>query len=116
MDAFSARMQHSITRLKVDLDSFRVGRANPALLDKIKVEMGGRINALANIAQINVKDAHTLVVNVSDEEMLKAVDKAIRSSPLGLNPQKIDATALKVPIPKYTCFNSERRTSIKKPL
>jgi ribosome recycling factor len=99
---FSNRMQKSIDALKQILDKIRVGRANPSLLDSISVTLDGKQTLLSKVAQIHVKDAHTLMVVVAEEQLLKVVEKSLRSSSLGLNPQKQDQTALKVPIPKLS--------------
>ncbi|CAG8446326.1 5861_t:CDS:2 [Diversispora eburnea] len=90
-----------IEKLKKEYSTMRIGRANPAILDSVVVPYGGGSAPLKDLAQIVVKDPQTLLVRVHEEEILQAVDKAIRSANLNLNPM-IDNKGLKVPIPKIT--------------
>lgn len=67
--AFDLRMQTSITKLKSDLDTFRMGRANPAILARVRVTVGSKTALLPQLAQINIKDPHTLHVVVADQQV-----------------------------------------------
>ncbi|KAI8909656.1 ribosome recycling factor, partial [Gorgonomyces haynaldii] len=99
---FQEKMSKSLEKLKQDMQGLRIGRAHPSLLESIKVEMGNQKSVLGQISNINVKDAQTLMVVVSDEQLLKIAEKAIRNANLSLNPQKVDSTVLKVPVPKMS--------------
>ncbi|KAF9432309.1 hypothetical protein BGZ76_010999 [Entomortierella beljakovae] len=90
-----------LERLKRDFMTMRAGTANPAILDPVMVKVEGKIVPLRDLAQVSIKDAKTLMVNVSDTELITAVEKAIREAGLNLNPIA-DNKAVKVPVPKPT--------------
>ncbi len=100
-----SKMDKSLDALRNELASIRSGKANTALLDTIKVDYYGTITPLKQLGNITVVDAHTLSVTPWDKSALQAVDKAILSANLGLNPVS-DGTNLKIPIPPLT---EERR-------
>jgi ribosome recycling factor len=100
-----SRMDKSIESLRVELSKIRTGKATTALLDGIKVDYYGTITPLKQLANVTVLDAHTLSVTPWDKSVLMAVDKAILTAELGLNPIS-DGTNLKIPIPPLT---EERR-------
>jgi ribosome recycling factor len=91
--------------LKRDLTKLRAGRANAALLDGVKVDYYGTLTVLNQMAHINVPEARLLVVKPWDKTQLKPVEKAIRESELGLNPQA-DGDIIRIPLPPLT---EERR-------
>lgn len=91
--------------LKKDLASLRAGRANPSLLDDIRVDYYGTPTPLAQMANISVPEPRTLTVKPWDKGQLKAVEKAIRESDKGLNPQA-DGDLIRIPLPPLT---EERR-------
>lgn len=91
--------------LKRDLAKLRAGRANPALLDGVKVDYYGTVTALNQMAHINVGEARLLIVKPWDKTQLKPVEKAIRESDLGLNPMS-DGDIIRIPLPPLT---EERR-------
>ena len=91
--------------LRRDLAKLRAGRANPSLLDGIRVDYYGTSTPLAQMAHINVAEARMLTVKPWDRSQLKAVEKAIREADLGLNPQP-DSDILRIPLPPLT---EERR-------
>ncbi|RCH99977.1 hypothetical protein CU098_011539 [Rhizopus stolonifer] len=93
------RFEHSISQLKEHLSSMRIGRANPSLLDKVRVHIEHSHFALKDLAQVTVRDPQTLMVTVHDSDYTSAVDKSIREAGLNLNPI-IDNKGIKVPIPK----------------
>ncbi|KAJ8331247.1 hypothetical protein O5D80_000803 [Batrachochytrium dendrobatidis] len=100
MDKYEQLMQNAVEKLRKDLGLIRMGRANPALLDSVRVKYQGKSVALVDVAQITVKDAHTLVIVVSDEQLVSVVEKAVRDANLGLNPQSLPPSSLKVPVPR----------------
>jgi len=104
------RMAKSVESLKNDLVKIRTGRAHPSLLDHITVEYYGSEVPIAQVANIGVGDARTLTVTAWEKDMVKAVDKAIRASDLGLNPVTA-GTVIRVPLPALT---EERRRDLVK--
>ena len=95
------RMKKCLESMKHELSKIRSGRAHPSLLDQIFVPYYGSEVPLNQVANVNILDARTLNVTVWDKSALAAVDKAIRSSELGLNPISVGET-LKVPLPSLT--------------
>jgi ribosome recycling factor len=91
--------------LKRDLSKLRAGRATPNLLDGIRVDYYGTPTALAQMAHINVPEPRLLTVKPWDKSQIKAVEKALRESDLGLNPQS-DGDIIRLPLPPLT---EERR-------
>ena len=91
--------------LKRDLARIRTGRAHPSLLDSIKVDNYGMPTPIAQMATVNVPEARMLTVKPWDKTQLKAIERAIVTSPLGLNPQN-DGEIIRLPLPPLT---EERR-------
>jgi ribosome recycling factor len=91
--------------LKRELSKLRAGRATPNLLDGIRVDYYGTPTALAQMAHINVPEPRLLTVKPWDKSQIKAVEKALRESDLGLNPQS-DGDVIRLPLPPLT---EERR-------
>jgi ribosome recycling factor len=91
--------------LKRDLTRLRAGRANPSLLDGIKVDYYGTPTPLAQMAHINVPEPRLIIVKPWDKTQVKPVEKALRESDLGLNPL-VDADLVRIPLPPLT---EERR-------
>lgn len=104
------RMKKSTDTTHLELAAIRAGRANPALLDSIKVDYYGTLTPLRQIANVAAPDPRLLVLQVFDRSAVSAVDKAIKSSDLGLNPQ-IDGNLLRLPIPALT--EDRRRDLVK---
>lgn len=101
----SGRMDKTVEALRHELANVRTGKATTALLDGVKVEYYGTMTPLSQMANVSVLDAHTLSVQPWDRSALAAIDKAIRSADLGLNPAN-DGQLVRVPIPP---LNEERR-------
>jgi ribosome recycling factor len=91
--------------LKRELTKLRAGRANPGLLDGVKVDYYGTPTLLGQMAHINVPEPRMITVKPWDKSMVKAVEKALRESDLGLNPQ-VDGDLVRLPLPPLT---EERR-------
>ena len=104
------RMDGALETLKRDFGGLRTGRASPALLEPIRVEAYGSEVPITQVGTIGVPESRMLTVQVWDRTMVGAVDRAIRESGLGLNPQ-IDGQLVRVPIPMLT---AERRTELAK--
>lgn len=96
-----SRMHKSVDSTHQDLAAIRTGRANPAMLDSIKVNYYGSMVPLKQVGNVAAPDARLLVVQVFDRNAVAAIDKAIKSADLGLNPQ-IDGNLLRLPIPPLT--------------
>ena len=104
------RMKKSVESLETDFTKIRTGRAHTSLLDHITVEYYGSPVPLSQVAKINVEDSRTLTVTPWEKDMVKAVDKAIMSSDLGLNPSTA-GTVIRIPMPPMT---EERRRDLVK--
>ena len=87
LKAHEAKMQKTLDVLAKELAAVRAGRANPAVLDKITVEYYGAPTPLNQVAAISTPDPRTLAVQPWDGSVLKAIEKAIQVSDLGINPQ-----------------------------
>jgi ribosome recycling factor len=103
-------MEKAIERLRRELARVRAGRANPALLDDIKVDSYGTLTPLKQVATVSVADARLLVVKPYDRNTIAAIEKSINNSQLGLNPNN-DGVVVRVPIPPLT---EERRKALVK--
>ena len=80
------KMGVTVEKLRDDFSRIRTGRASTGLLDKVKVDYYGCPTPINQVAQVGVGDAHTLTVQPWEKSMVKAIEKAIRDSDLGLNP------------------------------
>jgi ribosome recycling factor len=105
-----SRMQKSVESLRDDLSKIRTGRAHPSLLEHVTVEYYGSQLPLNQVASITAEDARTLAVSPWDKSLVKAVEKAIMNSDLGLNPASA-GTVIRVPLPALT---EERRRDLVK--
>lgn len=94
-------METSIERLQGILGSLRAGRASPGMLDTLKVDVYGERMSLKSIGSVSVRDQQTLVVSAFDSQTLPNIEKAIRESPLQLNP-KMEGEEVLVPVPRPT--------------
>ncbi|MFL4993974.1 MULTISPECIES: ribosome recycling factor [Microvirga] len=104
------RMQGAINAFKNDLASLRTGRASPNLLDPIQVDAYGSLMPISQVATVNVPEPRLLSVQVWDRGMVSAVEKAIRESDLGLNPQT-EGQVIRLRIPE---MNEQRRKEMVK--
>jgi len=103
-----ARMEKSLEALRGHIAKIRTGRAQPSLLDAIQVEYYGAATPLRQLANVVAEDARTLAVTVFDRSLISAVEKAILTSDLGLNPSSA-GTTIRVPLPPLT---EERRRDL----
>ncbi|XP_054802668.1 ribosome-recycling factor, chloroplastic isoform X2 [Prosopis cineraria] len=106
----TSRMERTIETVRSNFSSIRTGRANPAMLDKIEVEYYGTPVSLKSIAQISTPDASSLLVQPYDKSSLKAIEKAIVNSDVGMTPNN-DGELIRLSIPPLT---SERRKELSK--
>ena len=104
------RMQKSIGVFQENLAEVRAGRANPAILNKISVEYYGVPTPINQVAGISVPEARTIVIQPWDASILKAIEKAILASDIGLNPNN-DGKVIRLNFPELT---EERRKELVK--
>ncbi|MFC0226207.1 ribosome recycling factor [Serratia aquatilis] len=102
------RMEKSVEAFKNQISKIRTGRASPSILDGIMVEYYGSATPLRQLANVTVEDSRTLAINLFDRSLGSAVEKAIMSSDLGLNPNSA-GTVIRVPLPPLT---EERRKDL----
>ncbi|KAG0553569.1 hypothetical protein KC19_12G021600 [Ceratodon purpureus] len=94
-------MEAALNALSVELSKLRTGRASPGMLDHVNVMAHGVQTPLSHVAAVSVSSLETLTVMPYESSMVKEVEKAIRNSPLKLNPME-EGEVLRVPIPKLT--------------
>lgn len=105
-----SRMERTLDNVKTNFSSIRTGRATPSMLDKIEVEYYGSPVSLKTIAQISTPDASSLLVSPYDKSSLKAIEKAIVNSDVGMTPNN-DGEVIRLSIPQLT---SDRRKELTK--
>jgi ribosome recycling factor len=105
-----ARMKGAIQALEEDLSGIRTGRASPALIERMQVEYYGAPSPLIQLATISVPEARTLLIRPFDATSLKAIERAILASDLGLTPNN-DGKAIRLNLPPLT---EERRRELGK--
>lgn len=93
-----------------ELTSIRAGRANPHVLDKVKVDYYGTLSPINQVGNIAVQDAQCLVISPWDKSLLKTIEKAIQVSDIGINPTN-DGNVIRLVFPTLT---EERRKDIVK--
>ena len=98
---FDAKMQKTIEVVMGDFASVRAGRANAAVLDKITVDYYGTATPINQVAAISSPDPRSLMIQPWDASLLKAIEKAIQSSDLGINPQN-DGRVIRLAFPQLT--------------
>jgi len=105
MDAHVAeckeRMHKAVVHLQEEFSGVRTGRATPALVDKLKVDYYGTDVPLQQIAGFSVPEARVLVISPYDKTAIKAIEKAIQSSDLGINPSN-DGAVIRLTFPELT--------------
>ena len=107
---YDAKMQKTVDVVVSDFASVRAGRANAAVLDKITVDYYGVATPLNQVASISSPDPRTLTIQPWDSSLLKAIEKAIQTSDLGINPQN-DGKVVRLGFPQLT---EERRRDLTK--
>jgi len=110
IDDLKKRMDGAVEVLRKEFAGLRTGRASASLLEPIQVQAYGTEMPLAQVGTISVPEARMLSVQVWDKNVVKAVEKAIRTSDLGLNPS-VEGTLVRVPVPE---LSEERRTELAK--
>ena len=107
---YDEKMLKTIEVVKANFASVRAGRANAGVLDRITVEYYGTPTPLNQVAAVSSPDPRTLVIQPWDNSLLKAIEKAIQTSDLGINPQN-DGRVLRLAFPQLT---EERRKELTK--
>lgn len=110
LDALEKRMDGALNALKGEFASLRTGRASASMLDPVTVEAYGSPMPINQLGTVTVPEPRMVLINVWDKALVNAVDRAIRNSGLGINPQ-MDGTILRLPIPE---LNEERRRELAK--
>ena len=110
LDDLEKRMSGALDALKKEFQGLRTGRASVNLLDTVQVEAYGSHMPINQVGSVSVPEPRMLTIQVWDKGMVKAVEKAIRTSDLGLNPMS-DGQLIRIPLPDLT---EERRTELSK--
>ena len=110
IDDLKRRMNGAVDVLKDEFGGLRTGRATPALLEPIQVDAYGSSMPMNQVGTISAPDARMLSVQVWDNSLIASVEKAIRDSDLGLNPQT-EGNVVRVPVPQ---LSEERRVEMTK--
>ena len=108
--AYDEKMGKTVESVKADFASVRAGRANAGVLDRIQVEYYGTPTPIQQVASISTPDPRTLQIQPWDASILKAIEKAIQTSDLGINPQN-DGRVIRLAFPQLT---EERRVELTK--
>jgi ribosome recycling factor len=112
LKATKAGMEKGIENAKREFSTVRTGKASPNMLDTIQVEAYGSVVPLNQVASISAPEARTLLVTPFDKGQVKAIEKAIRESDLGLDPAH-QGNVIRVPLPS---MNEQRRKELVKML
>lgn len=104
------KMQKALAGLQNEYAAIRAGRANPAVLDKVRVDYYGVETPVNQMAAVSVPDARTLLITPWDKTTLKPIEKAIQMSDIGINPQN-DGSVIRLIFPPLT---EERRRDLSK--
>ena len=101
LESLKERMEKSVDSLKSAFNKIRAGRANPAILDDIKIDYYGNLTPLNQTSNISVEENRTLVISPWDKTLMPEIEKAITSSDLGLNPSS-SGDLIRVTMPTLT--------------
>lgn len=107
---YEEKMNKTMANLKAELDSIRAGRANPKILDRIKVDYYGTMTPINQMAGINVPEARILQIQPWDATAIKAIEKAILTSEIGITPNN-DGKVIRLVFPELT---EQRRKELSK--
>ena len=109
-DDLTRRMDGAMANLKVEFASLRTGRASASMLEPVMVDAYGSMTPINQVGTVNVPEPRMVTINVWDKGLVNKVEKAIRDSGLGINPQ-LNGTIIMLPIPE---LNEERRRELTK--
>jgi len=108
LDAIERRMDGAMTALRTEFGSLRTGRASASIVEPIQVDAYGQMTPINQLGTVNVPEPRMVTINIWDKSMVGKVEKAIRESGLGINPQT-NGTIIMLPIPE---LNEERRREL----
>ncbi len=109
-DDLKRRMDGAMANLRTEFASLRTGRASASMLEPVQVDAYGQMTPINQVGTVNVPEPRMVTVNVWDKGLVGKVEKAIRESGLGINPQ-LNGTIIMLPIPE---LNEERRRDLTK--
>ncbi|MCR4654954.1 MAG: ribosome recycling factor [Lachnospiraceae bacterium] len=107
---YDDRMQKTVDHLSSEFNTIRAGRANPHVLDNIRVDYYGTPTPISQVGNLAIPEARLMQIQPWDKTMLKAIEKAIQASDLGINPTN-DGTVIRLVFPELT---EERRKELVK--
>ena len=107
---FETKMQKILAGYENEIDTIRVGRANPNVLSKIRIDYWGTPTPVNQVGEVKVADARTIVITPWENNMLRVIEKAINESDIGINPQN-DGKCIRLAFPPLT---EEKRKEITK--
>ncbi len=110
LEQYDNKMKKTVEFLETDFASIRAGRANPHVLDKLRVDYYGTPTPIQQVGNVTVPEARIIQIAPWDKSMLKAVEKAILTSDIGINPSN-DGTVIRLVFPELT---EERRKDLAK--
>lgn len=110
LDDLERRMKGAMESLRTEFASLRTGRASASMVEPVQVEAYGQMTPINQLGTVNVPEPRMVTINVWDKGMVGKVEKAIRESGLGINPQT-NGTIIMLPIPE---LNEERRRELTK--
>ena len=105
---FDTKMTKTMNNMRGEFSAIRAGRANPSVLDKVRVDYYGTPTPINQMAAISVSEARILVIQPWDKSSMKAIEKAIQASDIGINPTN-DGVVLRIAFPPLT---EERRKEL----
>ncbi|MGD9865890.1 MAG: ribosome recycling factor [Pseudodonghicola sp.] len=109
-DDLKRRMEGAMTNLRTEFASLRTGRGSASMLEPVMVDAYGSLTPINQVGTVNVPEPRMVTINVWDKGLVGKVEKAIRESGLGINPQ-LNGTIIMLPIPE---LNEERRRELSK--
>ncbi len=109
-DDLQRRMDGAMASLRTEFGSLRTGRASASMLEPVQVDAYGQMTPINQVGTVNVPEPRMVTINVWDKGLVGKVEKAIRESGLGINPQ-LNGTIIMLPIPE---LNEERRRELTK--
>lgn len=110
LDTAAEKMEMAVEYLDETLSRIRAGKANPKILDGIRVEYYGSVVPLSNVANISVPDARTIAITPWEKQMFKEIERAIINSELGITPEN-NGEVIRLAIPPLT--EDRRKTLVK---
>jgi len=110
LEVYDSKMQKTLGNLEGELRAIRAGRANPHILDKLVVDYYGMPTPIQQVANVSVPEARMIQIQPWEKSMVKAIEKAIMTSDIGINPSN-DGTVIRLVFPELT---EERRKELVK--